>query len=97
MSVSLFSFVERKVHYESVFWDLGCTSNFVRAAHAKYRGFKGRKENLSVTTLGDTVTDYSVTTYKCSIRDEEGEFYRFEAYGMDCVTGPLRSIDLNLM
>ena len=46
----------------------------MRAAHAKYRGFKGRRENLSVTTLGGIVTDYSVTTYNCSIRDEEGEF-----------------------
>ena len=55
----------------------GCTSNFVRAVHTKYRGFKGRRENLSVTTLGGIVTDYSVTTYNCSIRDEEGELYKF--------------------
>ena len=85
---------ERKREYDSVFWDLGCTSNFVRAAHAEHRGFRGRKENLSVTTLGGSVTDYSVTMYNCSMRDEEGQLYKFEAYGIECITGPMKQIDL---
>ena len=34
-----------------------------------------------MTTLGVT-TDYcSVSTYKCSLRDENGEIQTFEAYG----------------
>ena len=85
----------KKGKVASVFWDLGCTSNFVREGYAKLCGFKGYKENLSVTTLGGVLTDYSsVTTYKCSIRDKDGERQHFEAYGLDCITGNLTMIDL---
>ena len=35
-----------------------------------------------MTSLGGVTTDYcSVTTYKCSLRDENGEIQNFEAYG----------------
>ena len=43
-------------------------------------GFKGKEENLSVTTLGGVVTEFiSVTTYKCSLIDVNGEVEYFEA------------------
>ena len=35
----------------NVFFDSGCTSNFVREDFAKSCGFKGKQEELSVTTL----------------------------------------------
>ena len=85
--------VKRRNH-ASVFWDSGRTSNFVREAQAELCGFKGKKEELSVTTLGGEITDYSVTTYSCLIQDKEGKSHRFEAYGMECITGPLKTIDL---
>ena len=37
----------------SVFWDLGCTSNFVREQFAKACGFKGKSKKLIVKTLND--------------------------------------------
>ena len=78
----------------SVFWDIGCTSNFVREDFAKRCGFQGHKEKLSVTTLGGVETDYvSVTTYKCSLLDANGQTEHFEAYGMETITGELSSID----
>ena len=82
----------RKGVVASVFWDLGCTSNFVRDDFAKLCGFKGRKEDLSVTTLGGVVSDMSVITYKCSLRDVNGNLEFFEAYGMDTITGTLSKI-----
>ena len=77
----------------SVFWDLGSTSNFVREAFAKKMCFKGHQQQLCVTTLNGVVTDYEVTTYKCYIRDQNNDIYYFEAYGLECVTGALSSID----
>ena len=57
-------------------------------------GFKGHKENLSVTTLGGTCSDFiSVTTYKCSLLDVNGEIEHFDAYGMDTITGAVSKID----
>ena len=62
----------------SVFWDLGCSSNFVRESFAKKMGFKGRKETLSVVTLGGVVTDYhEVTTYTCYLRSVSSEEMSF--------------------
>ena len=77
----------------SVFWDLGSTSNFVRDAFAKEMKFRGRQERLCVTTLTGTVTDYAVTTYRCHMHDENNELYEFEAYGLECITGALSTID----
>ena len=76
----------------TVFWDLGSTSNFVREAFAKKMKFSGRQERLCVTTLTGTVTDYTVMTYSCSIRDEENRLHHFEAYGLECITGLLSNI-----
>ena len=77
----------------SVFWDNGCTSNCVREEYAKKCGFKGTLENLSVTTLGGVVSDYvSVTTYKCSLLDVNGQIEHFEAYGMETITGAVSKI-----
>ena len=39
--------------FASVFWDLGCSSNFVREAFAKQMGYAGKEEHLCVTTLGN--------------------------------------------
>ena len=55
--------------------------------------FKGRQERLCVTTLTGAVTDYTVMTYSCYIRDKNNELYYFEAYGLECITGALSSID----
>ena len=83
----------KKGMFASVFWDLGCTSNFVREEYAKLMGFKGKKERLCVTTLGGVVTDYTVTTYKCFLRDEDNVLRNFEAYGLKNITGSLTPID----
>ena len=48
---------QRRGQVSSVFWDLGCTSNFVREQHARQCGFKGIRKQLSVTTLGGVTTD----------------------------------------
>ena len=57
---------QRRGQVSSVFWDLGCTSNFVREQHARQCGFKGIRNQLSVTTLGGVTTDYrSVMVYTC--------------------------------
>ena len=76
----------------NVFWDLGSTDNFVRDSFAKMCGFKGREENLNVTTLGDVVTDITVTTYNCSLRDANGNVEHFEAYRMETITGSVSKI-----
>ena len=82
----------------SVFWDLGCTSNFVREAYAKLCCFKGFQENLSVKTLGGVVTDYcSVTTYKCYLRDVDGALQVFDAYGLESITGALTQIEVGVI
>ena len=62
----------RKGVTANVFWDLGCTSNFVKESFAKKCGFRGRNEDLSVTTLGGVTTDMAVTTYQCSLYDVDG-------------------------
>ena len=77
----------------SLFWDGGSTSDFVREAFARQNKFRGRKERLCVTTLTGTVTDYTVTTYSCHIRDENNELYEFEAYGLESITGALSTVD----
>ena len=77
----------------TVFWDLGSSSNFVREAFAKMMGFKGIETRLCVTTLAGVVTDYTVIKYKCCIRDANNELYYFEAYGLECVTGALSTLD----
>ena len=80
----------------SVFWDLGCTSNFIRDEFAKRCGFKGTVENLSVITLGGKVSEYmSVTTYKCSMITVNGETEFFEAYGMETITGAVTGLELS--
>ena len=68
-----------------VFYDGGCTSDFVKVSYAKKMGFKGKVERLSVTTLGGVVTDLTVMTYTCSLRDEDGILHEFEAYGLESV------------
>ena len=79
----------------AVFWDSGSTSNFIREAFAKRCGFKGKSETLSVTTLGGKVTDYlQVTKYSCTIKDENGESFVFEAYGLESITGRVAHIPL---
>ena len=79
--------MSRKVN-GSVFWDTGCTSNFIREEFAKRCGFKGTLENLSVITLGGKVSDHmSVMTYKCSMLTVDGDTKFFEAYGMETITG----------
>ena len=85
-----------KGNVASVFWDGGCSSNFVREAFAKICGFKGHEETLCVTTLGGVVTDYhKVISYKCSLRTVDGDWLEFEAYGMECITGALMKIHEN--
>ena len=79
----------------SVFWDLGCSSNFVREEFAVSCGFRGKEERLSVKTLGDVVTDYTVMEYTCFLKDLNGEQLKFKAYGMACITGEVTFIDLN--
>ena len=79
----------------SVFWDLGCTSNFVREEFARSCGFRGRQEKLSVKTIGDVVTDYTVTSYRCFLKDENGDMKEFKAYGMESITGEVSRIDLD--
>ena len=79
----------------AVFWDSGSTSNFIREKFAKRCGFKGKSETLSVTTLGGKVTDYlQVTKYSCTIKDENGESFVFEAYGLESITGRVAQIPL---
>ena len=51
----------------NVFWDYGCTSNFIRKAFAQMCGFKGTEEHLNVTTLGGVTTDLTVIRYECSL------------------------------
>ena len=77
-----------------VFWDSGCTSNFIRDEFAKKCGFRGKEETLSVTTLGGVVTEYKkVMSYQCTLRDENGQFQTFSAYGMDSITGDVSRIE----
>ena len=77
----------------TVFWDSGSTSNFIREKFARMCGFKGRSETLSVTTLGGKVTDYlQVTKYVCSMLEETGEVFKFEAYGLENITGRVSHI-----
>ena len=76
----------------NVFWDTGCTSNFVREEYAKKCGFHGKQEELSVTTLGGVVTDITVIAYKCALRDVDGNVEYFEAFGMETLTGNLSQI-----
>ena len=73
-------------------WDSGCTSNFVREEFAKSCGFKGKEADLSVTTLGSVITDITVITYTCFLRDVNGKVESFEAYGMETITGKLSKI-----
>ena len=42
------------------------------------------------------VTDYAVTTYMCTICDEDGNEYEFEAYGLESSTGRLTKIGSHL-
>ena len=83
----------RKGKSASVFWDTGCTSNFIRDDFAKECGFRGEEVTLNVTTLGGVVTDYkTVISYKCSILDTEGYIHYFNAYGMNTITGDVSKI-----
>ena len=78
----------------SVFWDLGSDSNFVRDDFAKECGFKGVKSNLCVTTLGGEEKNFiEVTVYTCFIVDDNGQTEKFEAYGMNTITGAVSKID----
>ena len=79
----------------SIFYDLGCSSNFVRDEFAKSCGFKGIQQKLSVKTLGGVITDYTVIEYSCYLKDINGEVRYFKAYGMDSITGEVSSIDSN--
>ena len=85
-------YVTRNGIQASVFWDLGCSSNFVREEFAQRMGFRGKQEHLCVTTLGNVTTDYHVITYSCCLLDVNGELYEFEAYGMTSITGALTRI-----
>ena len=83
----------RKSVTASVFWDTGCTSNFICDDFAKSCGFRGKEVTLCVTTLGGVITDYkTVVSYKCSLLDEDGYIHYFEAYGMSTITGSVSKI-----
>ena len=71
----------------NVFWDLGSTANFITIRFAERCGFRGKTEELNVTTLGGVTTDITVTLYQCTLRDAEGNLEKFEAYGMETITG----------
>ena len=88
---------QRRGQYSSVFWDLGCTSNFVREQHAKQCGFKGTLKQLSVTTLGGVTTDMSVMLYTCFLREVDGTLQKFEAYGMESITGALTHLESGIV
>ena len=76
----------------NVFFDYGSNKNFVKESFAKESGFKGRKEDLNVTTLGNVVTDIQVMAYQCTLRDVDGNMEVFEAYDMESITGALTQI-----
>ena len=77
-----------------VFWDGGCTSNFIREKFAELLGFKGVEKTLSVTTLGGVVTEYRrVIEYTCYLKDENGDVCSFQAFGMESVTGAVTKIE----
>ena len=83
----------KKCNTASVFWDTGCTSNFIKDDFAKQCGFRGKEVTLNVTTLGGVVTDYkTVLSFRCSLLDTNGYIHYFEAYGMDSITGSVSKI-----
>ena len=82
----------------SVFWDGGSSSNFVKESYAKQCGFKGRPESLAVVTLGGVEKDYhTVTTYTCFLRSLDGQLRKFEAYGMESITGAMSRINRDVI
>ena len=86
--------IKIKAYTASVFWDLGSTSNFIREEFAKMCGFSGKTERLTVKTLGNVITDYTVISYHCSMKDTNGVSREFRAYGMDSLTGGVTRIGL---
>ena len=86
----------RRGIYAFVFWDGGCTSNFIREKFAEQLGFKGVQKTLSVTTLGGVVTEYrQVIEYTCFLKDENGNVCSFQAFGMESITGAVSKIEFN--
>ena len=56
----------------SVFYDLGSTSNFIREQFAEMCKFKGTREQLTVKTLNNVVTEYkTVMLYTCFMKDQK--------------------------
>ena len=82
----------KRLRNANVFWDLGSTSNFVTNKFAEKCGFKGKREDLNVTTLGGVTKDLTMTLYQCSLRDADGNMEKFEAYGMETITGGHKKI-----
>ena len=80
-----------------VFWDLGSSSNFVREEFAIENGFRGVMKKLRVKTLRNVVTDYTVTSYACSMKIRNGKEHTFEAFGMESITGLVSRIGINMI
>ena len=75
--------------FETVLWDSACSAIFVRHDHAQEMNFPFREKRLRVSTLGGHIREIDGTIYWCTIRDQKGNLYEFEAHGLDEVTGEM--------
>jgi len=81
--------VDSSAPYETTLWDTACSGLFVRNAHAREKGFTSRHKRLKVVTLGGEIKEMDTVIFDCKIKDLRGNFYEFQAHGLDEVTGAL--------
>ena len=77
--------------YETVLWDSASTGRFVRNSHAIAMNFPSKRRQLRVMTLGGEVKEIDGIIYQCEIKDQNGNVHKFEAHGLDQVTGMLET------
>ena len=83
--------VDSSAPYETTLWDTACSGLFVRNAHAREKGFTSRNKRLKVVTLGGEIKEMDTVIFDCKIKDLRGNFYEFQAHGLDEVTGALNT------
>ena len=80
--------------YCRVLWDGGATISLVTNDFAEGAGFEGSACPFSLTVVRDITTRYDTMLYKIPIVDREGNVYDIMAYGIDKISSPGYSLQM---
>ncbi|XP_068692645.1 uncharacterized protein [Montipora foliosa] len=86
--------IPTKNGFANVLWDTGASLCFITNAKARAENLKGIKAQLSIIKVGGESETVDTFKYKLPLIDKQGKAIVFDVYGIDKITSPIPSIDI---